>query len=155
MIQKRCTTQNVFFLWSLNGKAWGTPAEVWSFYIMYFGQLEDIWDPEKCSKEWFSPLRIWFSVMSVYVRLPCITNIQHRNTPNLLFVDRCFKAFCPKKIKNICFFSFLYFFSFFMYFFLTSKQICIFTFFENPCFAFKNNTKSSSFTKNMLKMITI
>ena len=71
------------------------------------------------------------------------------------FCGSLFQSILSKKDQKYLFFQFFVFFQFFMYFFLTSKQICIFTFFENPCFAFKNNTKSSSFTKNMLKMITI
>ena len=110
----------------------------------------------KVLKEWFSPLWIWFSVISLYVVLLCITNIQHRNTPNLLFVNPCFKAFHTEKNKNICFLYFCVFSVFFWYFFASlASRFHVFHFFGKPYSALKNGIKNITFTKNMLKMITI
>ena len=145
----------IITLGGLYGKAWGTPAEVWSFYIMYFGQLEDIWDPEKCSKNGSLPCEydlVWCRFMFICLVLPTF-NIEILQIYFLWIVVS--KHFVPKRTKIFVFLVFCVFLVFLCDFLLTSKQICIFTFFENPCFAFKNNTKSSYFTKKMIKMITI
>ena len=84
-----------------------------------------------------------------------ITTFNIEIMQDVFFKIRYSKHFTQNRTKILVFFIFVFFKLFCIFFWLTSKQISLFHFFGKPYFALKINTKSITFTKNILKMIVI